>query len=372
MNKRFSYLTRRQAGFTLVELLVVIAIIGVLVALLLPAVQAAREAARRSSCQNNTKNIALGLINYHDTFGAFPIDEDYFHREDGVKRVDTNTLTYEWSNRSELGGVPEEGLDGGGWIVRVLPFLEQQALYDRFDIPGFGLNGNWNSRTNFGMNYTVDPGFREALETQPPVLVCPSNELGGLGEAGSQFPYSRGFGAGAVPFASELTVATTCYKGNAGDGHFEYGTSFVAQPAGLYTYDPEFQCYNGDDCVGIFWRTTYIRGGVEMREVTDGISNTFLIGETSPVDGNSPAWSSDADWAITAMELNWDPDQSGACTNPGAVECWGRYRGFRSDHPGGAHFATADGAVTFILDDIHPLTYRALSTRNQGEVVARD
>ena len=371
MNKRFSNLTRPQAGFTLVELLVVIAIIGVLVALLLPAVQAAREAARRSSCQNNTKNIALGLINYHDTFGAFPIDEDYYSGT-GVQVVDIDALTFTWSNRNTVGNVPEEGLDGGGWIVRVLPFLEQQALYDRFDIPGFGLNGNWNSRTDFGMNYTVDPAFREALETQPPFLVCPSNESGGLGEPGSQWPYSNGTGQGAVPFASQLTVATTCYKGNAGDGHFEFLPSFAPQPPGLYTYDPLFQCYTGDNCVGIFWRTTYIKGGVELREVSDGASNTFLIGETSPADGNSPAWSSDGDWAITAIELNWDAEASGACTNAGARECWTQYRGFRSEHPGGAHFATCDGAVSFILDDIDPLTYRALSTRSGAEVFSRE
>lgn len=358
--------TNPHRGFTLVELLVVIAIIGVLVALLLPAVQAAREAARRSSCQNNLKNVALAALNYHDTLGAFPVDEDYYHGT-GVQIVDIDALTFTWSNRNAAGNVPAEGLDGGGWIVRVLPFMEQQPLYDRFNIPGHGLNGDWNSRQNLGMNYTLDSGFREAVETQPEVLVCPSNEFGGRQEG--QWPYSDGQ---RVPFGPTLSVATTCYKGNAGDGHFEFLPSFAPQPPGLYTYDPLFQCYTGDNCVGMFWRTTYIRGGVQLREVSDGTSNTFLIGEASPVDGNSAAWSSDGDWAITAIELNWDADGSGACTNSGARECWTQYRGFRSDHPGGAHFATTDGAVSFILDDIDPLTYRALSTRSQGEVFSRE
>ncbi|TWU28360.1 DUF1559 domain-containing protein [Bythopirellula polymerisocia] len=353
-----------RRGFTLVELLVVIAIIGVLVALLLPAVQAAREAARRMSCVNNLKNVALAAINHHDQRGAFPIDEDYFNGN-SVQEVDLDSLTFSWQPRTKF-GIPKEGLDGGGWIVRVLPYLEQQALYDRFDIPGHGLNGDWNDRQNLGMNYTLDPTFRAAVETQPAVLVCPSDEFGGLQP--NQFPYSDS----SVPFGRELTVATTCYKGNAGDGHFEFLPSFAPQPPGLYTYDPLFQCYTGDDCVGMFWRTTYIRGGVELRQVSDGASNTFLIGESSPVDGNSAAWSSDGDWAITAIKLNWDPQTSGACTNPGARECWTQNRGFRSNHPGGANFAMVDGSVSFVQDDVNPLVYRALSTRNRGETSSRD
>jgi prepilin-type processing-associated H-X9-DG protein len=108
-----------------------------------------------------------------------------------------------------------------------------------------------------------------------------------------------------------------------------------------------------------------------LKEVTDGTSNTFLIGETSPIDSNSPAWSSDGDWAITAIELNWNAETSGACTNPGARECWTQYRGFRSNHPGGANFAMVDGSVTFIQDEIDPQTYRALSTRSRGETFSK-
>ena len=354
-----------RRGFTLVELLVVIAIIGVLVGLLLPAVQAAREAARRASCLSNMKNVALAAVNYHDQQGAFPVDEDYYTGT-SVQDVDTDALTFSWKPKSDY-NLPAEGLDGGGWIVRILPNLEQQALYDRFDVPGHGLNGNWNDKSNLGMNYTLDPSFREAVETQPEVLVCPSEDSGGRQQ--NQWPFSDG---GKVPFGRDLQVATTCYKGNAGDGHFEFLPAFAPQPAGLYTYDPLFQCYTGNDCVGMFWRTTYIRGGVKMREISDGASNTFLIGEASPEDGNSPAWSSDGDWAITAIELNWDWKGSGACTNTGARECWTQIRGFRSKHPGGANFAMADASVIFVTDGIEPLVYRALSTRDRGEVFSRE
>lgn len=109
-----SHLTshRSRRGFTLVELLVVIAIIGVLVALLLPAVQAAREAARRSQCQNNLKQIALALLNYHDTHGHFP--------GGAPCRV---------SSASGCSLKP-----GPNWVVSMLPYMEMQNLSDQFDL----------------------------------------------------------------------------------------------------------------------------------------------------------------------------------------------------------------------------------------------
>src|SRR5438552_10376719 len=97
----------RQPGFTLVELLVVIAIIGVLVALLLPAVQAAREAARRMQCGNQIKQLGLALHNHHDSMGLFPAADDQFVGPAGA------TLTH-------------------SWVPRILPYIEQQALLERY------------------------------------------------------------------------------------------------------------------------------------------------------------------------------------------------------------------------------------------------
>ncbi|MEO1498083.1 MAG: DUF1559 domain-containing protein [Planctomycetota bacterium] len=352
-------------AFTLVELLVVIAIIGILVSLLLPAVQAAREAARRASCVNNMKNVALALINYHDTNGHFPVNEDYFESDD-VLEVDPESLEeIRWVSREEAGNLPTEGLDGGGWIVRVLPFLEEQVLFDQFDIPNHGINGNWREKNpnTLGMNWTLDPGFVTALGQQPSVLNCPSDDFAGPRD--DQYPYTDG---GEVPIQGPPpTIATTSYKGNAGDGDFEFQEAFVAAP-GIDTYDPLFGCYASNDCLGVFWRASYIKGGVKLRQISDGTSNTFLIGESSPVDGNSAAWSSDGDWAITSVPLNWNPDTSGACTSPGAPQCWTQYRGFRSKHPGGANFAFNDGSVSYVNDGVEPLVYRALSTRARGEI----
>ena len=106
-------------GFTLVELLVVIAIIGILVALLLPAVQAAREAARRMQCSNNLKQLALGLHNYHDTNKIFPPGLQ-FHP--GAINLTTGQ------------GIRTSAGYGPNWVILTLPYAEQQALHDRFDL----------------------------------------------------------------------------------------------------------------------------------------------------------------------------------------------------------------------------------------------
>ncbi len=141
MKDRFQFRNRR-AAFTLVELLVVIAIIGVMVGLLLPAVQAAREAARRMSCSNNMKQIGLGIQMYHDAYRYLP------------------PLSFTLQN-SALTNRP------ASWIVRILPFIEQNAAYEqtRFDITDFsnrsGTNHSW--RAYHGLNVTT--------------LNCPSSPL---------------------------------------------------------------------------------------------------------------------------------------------------------------------------------------------------
>jgi len=361
----------QKRGFTLVELLVVIAIIGILVALLLPAIQAAREAARRSNCASNLRNLALAAINHHDQRGHFPIDEDYYQTGatpvriiDLPRREEDGWLSF----RDAYAELPEGGPDGAGWIARVLPYLEEQALYDIFDRDNEGFGGRWPVLRT-GLNWD-NPQFRAALPTQPAVLMCPSNEYAGPRQ--DQYPFT---GGGDTHFVGgPALVATTCYKGNAGDGQFEFDPD-NPPPAGFWTYNPPFNCYNGTDCVGIFWRTSYYKGGVKAQQITDGMSKTFLIGESSPEDGNSAAWSSDGDWAITSVQLNWDWRTAGECLgpngpSPGIRTCWPKIRGFRSYHPGGAHFAFADGSVTFISDDINHLLYRAMSTREGGETIS--
>src|SRR5688572_7278344 len=129
-------LPAKRKGFTLVELLVVIAIIGVLVALLLPAVQAARESARRMSCSNNLKQFGIAIHNYHDTFTLLPMSIG------------------PWSQ----GASPTPQRNGKGWIVSILPQLEQSALFAEFE-PGF--NGDM-----FSGGGIMNPVCRNAMKTK--------------------------------------------------------------------------------------------------------------------------------------------------------------------------------------------------------------
>jgi prepilin-type N-terminal cleavage/methylation domain-containing protein len=110
---------RGEQGFTLVELLVVIAIIGILVALLLPAIQAAREAARRAACTNNLKNLGLAALTHHDVEKHFPTLEGWARPREDEPNV-----------QEELNAGKQ--LSGRGWILAILPQLEEQPLYDRF------------------------------------------------------------------------------------------------------------------------------------------------------------------------------------------------------------------------------------------------
>jgi prepilin-type N-terminal cleavage/methylation domain-containing protein len=349
---------RRLRGFTLVELLVVIAIIGVLVALLLPAVQAARESARRAQCLNNLHNLALAVLNYHDVKGHFPVDEDYsnfgpqlFNLVPGPQpRTPVN-------DPARKAGT----LSGAGWIVEILPQIEQAGLYETFKPY---LDRSWRAKTGVNAN---DAPLRAAIQTQPGVLQCPSNEL--VGPRDDQFPFSSTPEIAGAP----VRVAVTHYKGSAGDGAFELVDP--SWPKGFYTYDPPIYCYISPECFGAFWRYTYVSGGVKLKQFTDGASNTILIGETSPEDGNSPAWSSDGDWAVTGVPLNWDWMNNGRCLdaqgqpNPGNSGCWQLMRGFRGKHPGGVGFALADGSVRFLADSINHPIYRALSTKSSEEVI---
>lgn len=167
-------MNRPQKAFTLVELLVVIAIIGILVALLLPAVQAAREAARRMSCNNNMKQIALALHNYHDTYQALPMG---------------------WIGlASPNGPVLSEGEPGWGWAAHVLPFIEQNTVTDivRDTLP------------------IMDPLNQLARDTHLPIYRCPS-------DANSRQFFDLEDGGGAVL----ATVPTANYVGMFGTRELE-------------------------------------------------------------------------------------------------------------------------------------------------------
>ena len=305
--------TRR--GFTLIELLVVIAIIGALVALLLPAVQAAREAARRAYCVNNLKQIAMAVHNYHDVNGVFP---------------------------TQVGGIPAWRVAADyrlGWMVQILPFLENQPLYSAYnccngpnsktypDVPGF----SWNNRT--------------VIETKISTYICPS------------YP-----GATALQFQADYPaptnqwmVAGTCYKGSIGDNPtVNFPSKFPTILGDLVNGVPSAR--------GLFWRGTLV---VTMAGVQDGLSGTLMIGEALPDACEWNSWSNSAQSvAVTTIPLNQRINNDPA--NPNYCD------GFKSRHPGGANFAFADASVHFIKDSISPAVYQGISSRAGGESISGD
>jgi len=301
---------RTSIGFTLVELLVVIGIIGIIVALLLPAVQAAREAARRMQCTNHLKQIGLALHNYHDVHRRFPVNMG------------------PWS----VPAVPWRAMNGKGWIVSILPQLEEQPLYDSFS-PFFA--GDF-----FSGRGLMDLACRDLMKIHVATLKCPSD--------GSAHRLYDTF------FQWEtIEVAPTSYKGVIGD-------SQIGAPNGIHAGSlPD--CHAVGNCNGLFFRTSF-REPQSLSRITDGTSNTFMVGEDVPQhNDHSAAFYANGDWASCHAPLNYFP-------KPPTPHDWPNVISFRSRHPGGANFVLADGSVRFIADTIEHRVYRALSTKSGGEV----
>ncbi len=304
----------RRGAFTLVELLVVIAIIGILVALLLPAVQAAREAGRRSSCSNNMKQLALATHNFHDIRKRLPYNGDDI-RNSGCCYTGGYT---QWS-----------------WIARMLPFFEQEPLYNQL-----GLNQSLPGENPMS-------NVLGQLGIQIPALLCPSD-----GENGAPRTDCANMPAGSP-------IGLTSYKGVSG-ANWAWGS---------YPYTPPGLGNDGlEDGNGIFFRSDY-RKRFRLASITDGTSNTLMVGEDLPKMNIHNGWPySNTTTGTCAIPLN----NALVAGQPGFNNAgdWPNVYSFRSRHPGGGQFAFADGSVSFISQTINLQTYRDLSSKGGGEIAS--
>jgi prepilin-type N-terminal cleavage/methylation domain-containing protein/prepilin-type processing-associated H-X9-DG protein len=302
---------RKSLGFTLVELLVVIAIIGILVALLLPAVQAAREAARRMQCTNNLKQMGIAFHNYHDTVKVFPA---------GRMSCDG------WTGGPCAGKQWWERQGTSGWVM-LLPYLEQQPLYDQFG--GFEMGALFP--TSAPSNAWRTPEIDQAMRQRPNVFVCPS--------------------AIAKPMrGNEATANYAMCHGSRGPSWGMNQANLKHGNTGMFNYLEPYA----------------------MKHVTDGTANTIFAGEVLAAD---TAESSNR-WVVGSRHLDSlrstenpvnTPPGTGIVLTAYGYSCNGA---FGSLHPGGANFLFGDGHVRFISETIDLAIYRALSTRKGGESVS--
>ncbi|QDV23022.1 DUF1559 domain-containing protein [Aureliella helgolandensis] len=318
-----STLSQRSA-FTLVELLVVIAIIGILVGLLLPAVQAAREAARRMQCSNNVKQLGLAFHNYHDTFKIFPINGAYRSIPGGG------------------GGGPAIANTGKSWLQMILPQIEQAPLFNQIDFR-VGLQGTTpNILQNQIVANTVISGF-----------LCPSDGESENGRLGNRSD---------VNVDPPGTWAVTNYKACAGS-NWAWGVySPVSSPGGRHGGSTDgLNSGNGILCSNQNQTNPVTR----MRDLTDGTSNTYAIGEAQPGWSQWNWWyNPNAVTATCAIPLN------AVLKRPKNIGDWPNNYSFASKHVGGGQFGLGDGSVRFVSESIDIGVYRAYATISGGEVVS--
>jgi prepilin-type N-terminal cleavage/methylation domain-containing protein/prepilin-type processing-associated H-X9-DG protein len=324
-----------RTAFTLIELLVVIAIIGVLIGLLLPAVQKVRDAANRTKCQNNMKQMGILLHAYHDANGSFP---------SGVENP----------SETPTGVPPNHGYhQWWSWMALTMQYYEQDNLYRIADDHAHGSPGEWYEP--WGDN-GIPPN--PALQQIVRLWMCPADPRPDLTITEPDDDHD-----------AMITVAFTAYLGVSG----------INSPRDY-------------DRLGILYKSSKVR----MAEVTDGLSNTLVVGERPPSDppwfgwwfagpgypGGTGGQNGTGDVLLGAREQAfWQYLRNNSTNRPGSCEGpmkLGLQPGtlidacdqahFWSLHAGGANFLLGDGSVRFVsytYDTILP----QLCTRNQGEVV---
>jgi len=331
---------RRRPGFTLIELLVVIAIIAVLIALLLPAVQAARESARRAQCTNNLKQMGLALHNYHAQWNSFPVGFLYAYQ--GVLPV-SSPLQYRWSV-----------------LAQMAPQLEQTNLFN-------ALNFNFpiaHMPTSSGALFW--PYFEAnttAMATQVALFLCPSD--GAPPPAVGTGPTNYAFCAGDGSNGGDATNA---------DGVFILGP---AESVANVTDGTSLTAAASEQILGIagpYSQTTPLPVPIPW---TWAMARVVAGPLTDPACALAPDG-----WLLNKGSSWWDGNYQNALYNHYLTPNANRpdcivyhnpgWKAARSFHPGGVNLLFCDGHVAFAKDTVNLNVWRAISTRNGGEVISAD
>ena len=375
--------TEKRAGFTLIELLVVIAIIAVLISLLLPAVQTAREAARRTQCVNNLKQIGLAHLNFENVNGWLPPDVDYL------------IPPYLPDPDPSVQGLGENGQENAGNFTRVLPYLEQQNVYnlinfnrgafDQINIPPF--------TPNSGSLYN-GVGQCSAYSTSISTFICPSSPADGTINYYNTVYSGFGDGNGSpIPNPPTNIWGRSDYFATPG-----FHTSLLLNLG--YSAAAAAQLTNTDS--GVICDLSTVNATtklvntpiphVRIANITDGTSNTVMIGEDAarpvgynhsrqiyvqygaPVDGViNPTNGGGGAWADPFTYAHLDGATADGIRGDGIclINCTSNNEIY-SFHLGGANMLFADGSVNFIKESVNQLTIVALITRAGGEIISAD
>lgn len=368
---------RRSSGFTLIELLVVIAIIAILVALLLPAIQKARESARRSQCQNNLKQIALALHNYHDSHLVLPPgiivtnwignpnDATQLRTVDPVEAVSPNSIP---SNNNANFGI---GLHGTSWMFHILPYIEQAAVYQswRTDLNVYGNANILNDRSGLWRTTGGAPAV-----TEIPAYYCPSRRSGI-----DRTKYTNNFFIDSPPVAPQVLPAPGVNGGgNDYAGCVGSGIAFTVDPNVNRTMlDPspaQIQYYSNqvptaannfnslNANIGVFG----VNSAVRIDDMKDGTSHTIMVGEAErfgpalklapalrlPTQRASDGWA----WggSATLFTTLQGPNKKQFFFSAGSA------------HDGIVQVAMGDGSARGISESISEVVFQRLGNHSQG------
>jgi prepilin-type N-terminal cleavage/methylation domain-containing protein/prepilin-type processing-associated H-X9-DG protein len=363
-----------RRGFTLIELLVVIAVIGLLIALLLPAVQKVREAGNRTQCLNNMKQLGLAVHGYADVNHRFFVQNG-----------------------------PASWGSGPSWAVYLLPYLEQDNIYRKLNLTDYTI-------AFIGWLATANQNETATLDVMVKTFSCPSSTQDILqANDWAQYPSPGTHKVMVGGYAGIMGASTsgtnwndpTSSGGTAGN---RCGTSYDVV-GGPNCTDASYMCYNGVIMTGGKWSPRF-------ESVTDGLSNTIMIGEASATMHRNGSWCgvSTADymgngswgegmwygdsnglqfavdgaghtygggmgpvttvrWPInTTPAQAWPTPDTNGNNTMGGLSRYSYNRGINSMHPGGANALFADGSVQFLSNNTAWNVLRALCIRDDGVV----